>query len=33
MINELINLLKLNNSKIIREFVDKENIFINVHFI
>jgi hypothetical protein len=33
MINKLINSLKLNNSKIIREFVDKKNIFINVHFI
>jgi predicted RNA-binding protein len=33
MINEFIDSLKLNNSKIIREFVDKKNIFINVHFI
>jgi superfamily II DNA helicase RecQ len=33
MINELIDSLKLNNSKLIREFVDKKNIFINVHFI
>jgi superfamily II DNA helicase RecQ len=32
MSNELIDSLKLNNSKIIREFVNKENIFINVHF-
>ncbi len=33
MINELIDSLRLNNSKIIREFIDKENIFINVYFI
>ncbi len=29
MINKLINSLKLNNLKIIREFINKKNIFIN----